>query len=321
MPRTREECYEFRINHPRLLLVNSLWPPGERGRLDRNESHPLSRSINVPSLERVDLASTNTGRHRHLQCGRLTQPRSRSSLFDKAPGRSYAILSHIWADEEVTFQDMANPADAAPKKGWAKIKRTCEIARTQYRQNYVWDDTRCMDKSSSAELSEAINSMFTWYEMARVCTVYLENCDVASLEEVFSSRWFTRGWKLQELITPRYSVIFYNLSWAQIGARTRSFEHLSRFTRIHQVALEHPSGLKHFLLPEGYLGPHIERPQESKTRHIASSRSSTLTCPSFDGEGRNVLFARRRAALGADYDLGTAASSPALLCNSHFWVP
>jgi hypothetical protein len=78
----------------------------------------------------------------------------------------YAILSHIWgADgDEVTFKDLAEGTGSI-KVGYNKIQFCGEQARNDGIR-YFWVDTCCIDKSSSAELSEAINSMFHWYQNA-----------------------------------------------------------------------------------------------------------------------------------------------------------
>src|SRR5262245_47745262 len=87
---------------------------------------------------------------------------------------AYAILSHTWEEEEVTFQDFTHPgADVSRnRKGFAKIQRTCRQAK-QDGLGYAWVDTCCIDKTSSAELTEAINSMFAWYSSSAVCYVIL----------------------------------------------------------------------------------------------------------------------------------------------------
>ena len=83
----------------------------------------------------------------------------------------YAILSHTWGEEEVTFQDISDMWAARKKKGFAKIKRCCRQAlRDGY--DWVWVDTCCIDKTSSAELSETINSMYKWYERAMKCYAF-----------------------------------------------------------------------------------------------------------------------------------------------------
>ncbi len=150
-------------------------------------------------------------------------------LGDAIP--DYAILSHTWGDEEASFQDWQDLRKASQKTGFAKIKSACAQAQADG-LDYIWVDTNCIDKSSSAELSEAINSMFAWYKNSRVCYVYLADVkdpdDVAGnlggeTEELAwddylerqnavedmrkarfedslrKSRWFTRGWTLQEL--------------------------------------------------------------------------------------------------------------------------
>jgi hypothetical protein len=124
----------------------------------------------------------------------------------------YAILSHTWTDQEVTFQDMTSGAGKS-KSGWNKIK-FCGEQATQDGLQYFWVDTCCIDKSNSTELSTAINSMFRWYLNAKKCYVYLTDVSAPShdrdvqpsqstWEAAFrNSRWFTRGWTLQELIAP-----------------------------------------------------------------------------------------------------------------------
>lgn len=71
----------------------------------------------------------------------------------------YAVLSHTWGDDEVTFEDMRSPGIVETKKGYIKVRKTCERA-LQHRIGLAWIDTCCIDKSSSAELSESINSIF-----------------------------------------------------------------------------------------------------------------------------------------------------------------
>ncbi|KAJ5552381.1 hypothetical protein N7494_001759 [Penicillium frequentans] len=124
----------------------------------------------------------------------------------------YAILSHTWEQEEVSLQDMQGHG-AKKKKGFDKIKRCCALALASG-FNYVWIDTCCIDKASSAELSEAINSMYRWYEEAEICYAYLS--DVPSKGELKESRWFTRGWTLQELIAPT-NITFLDEGWKELG--------------------------------------------------------------------------------------------------------
>src|SRR5436309_3001846 len=108
-------------------------------------------------------------------------------FVDNAP--PYAILSHCWEEEEVVFADLSNLDEAKTKKGFEKLQKTCEQALNDD-FDYVWIDTCCIDKSSSAELSEAINSMFAWYKESTKCYAYL--ADVESQEGFAKSKWFTR---------------------------------------------------------------------------------------------------------------------------------
>ncbi|KAE9371893.1 hypothetical protein N431DRAFT_317458, partial [Stipitochalara longipes BDJ] len=106
-----------------------------------------------------------------------------------------------------------------------KIDGCCEKA-LQDGLRYVWVDTCCIDKSSSAELSEAINSMWYWYGQSRRCYAYLSDVpvgiNVATGASAFSrSRWFTRGWTLQELISPEV-VDFYDEGWNFIGRKSET---------------------------------------------------------------------------------------------------
>jgi hypothetical protein len=157
---------------------------------------------------------------------------------DKLP--PYAILSHTWGSdhEEVTFKDLQE--DAGRRKfgsiGYKKLY-FCGREASRHGISYFWVDTCCIDKSSSTELSEAINSMFKWYRGAERCFAYLPDvstsrCFDISVPEVDAafrrSRWFTRGWTLQELIAPS-SVEFFSLEGELLGDK-KSLER-----QIHEI--------------------------------------------------------------------------------------
>ena len=143
----------------------------------------------------------------------------------------YAILSHTWDDGEVSFQDMSSP-DRFVKRGYEKITRTCSLAREDGLE-FAWLDTCCIDKSSSAELGESINSMFQWYTNSVVCYVYLADLPRHTSAKVGfkACRWFTRGWTLQELIAPK-TVQFYDEDWIHVGSKLDLVSILSKLTRI-----------------------------------------------------------------------------------------
>lgn len=123
------------------------------------------------------------------------------------------------------------------RKGYDKISATCQLARRQGLK-YVWVDTCCIDKSSSAEITESINSMFQWYKDAAVCYVYLEDLEPNSVSEeaLAQCRWFTRGWTLQELIAPE-NVEFYDVAWGFKGTRVDFVDAISVITKIPKEVL------------------------------------------------------------------------------------
>ena len=137
----------------------------------------------------------------------------------------YATLSHTWGENEITFQDVEGTG-VEENIGYEKVRRTCSIA-AGYGFNYVWIDTCCIDKTSSAELSEAINSMYRWYQESGVCYAYLADVlsktdghqSIARSSEFSESRWFKRGWTLQELIAPSI-VLFFDQKWQEIGTKS-----------------------------------------------------------------------------------------------------
>ena len=171
----------------------------------------------------------------------------------------YAILSHTWEEQEVTLQEFISATDdIKTKKGYAKIVQACHLA-IQDHIEYVWVDTCCIDKTSSTELAEAINSMFRWYRGAVVCYAYLSDWEPAAqgLEASMagltvdgfdaacgpprSCRWFKRGWTLQELVAPG-RVEFFDKSWKFRGEKGELTRHLHQITGIQtEVLMNFPS--------------------------------------------------------------------------------
>ncbi|KAI0378113.1 HET-domain-containing protein [Hypomontagnella monticulosa] len=146
--------------------------------------------------------------------------------------RSYAILSHVWGSEEISFKDFeGNQAGLRSRRGWGKIVRFCDTAR-KHGLSHAWIDTCCIDKRNSADLTEAINSMYRYYYSAAACFIYLEDvhpsvkqeADSLSslaaaraqlLEAVRATRWISRGWTLQELLAPKRRC-FLAADWSEI---------------------------------------------------------------------------------------------------------
>ena len=176
------------------------------------------------------------------------------SFVDCQNAPRYAILSHTWGNDEVTYRDIQRLDDRVRStSGYRKIRGTCDLARRRGFE-YVWLDTCCIDKTSSAELSEAINSMYQWYHLAEVCFVYLSDSfsDAQGSQDqrkaLQPSRWFFRGWTLQELLAPP-EVEFYTQKWAFIGSKHDLRLEISAITGIPIRVLEGAS-LKRFGVAE-----------------------------------------------------------------------
>ena len=159
----------------------------------------------------------------------------------------YAILSHTWgADtEEVSFKDIMDGTGMS-KPGYDKI-RFCGKQAERDGLQYFWIDTCCIDKSSSTELQEAINSMFHWYRNAAKCYVYLADVSRPALDadgtsqlawesSLQKSRWFTRGWTLQELVAPAL-VDFFSKEGEHLGNKRDLERHIHEVTEIPVKAL------------------------------------------------------------------------------------
>lgn len=153
----------------------------------------------------------------------------------------YAILSHTWTGSEVTFEELGTEA-AERKTGFEKIKRCCALAAADGLQ-YVWIDTCCIDKRSSAELSEAINSMYRWYGKAQVCFAYLADVEGPGNLRLAESRWFTRGWTLQELVAPANVIFYGGEHWIKLGTKASLRDVISRITRIDSRILENSKAI------------------------------------------------------------------------------
>ena len=205
---------------------------------------------------------------------------------------AYAILSHTWGDEEISYQEWCmfgdEWQDAAgimhysltadfkqaarlrkEKAGYKKIEAFCNLSR-QDGYKWAWVDTCCIDKSSSSELSEAINSMYLWYQKSSRCYVYMadvskgnitlpvriddeltgglprlhsvvgqpSNANLLKQSEFSTSRWFKRGWTLQELIAPAH-VHFYDREWLNFGSRKNMAGAISQITGIPIEVISH----------------------------------------------------------------------------------
>ncbi|KAK2594850.1 hypothetical protein QQS21_007438 [Conoideocrella luteorostrata] len=143
----------------------------------------------------------------------------------------YAILSHRWGKDELSLQDVEGGVltkQGLKKEGLDKVRQFTSRANSDGFE-YAWIDTCCIDKTSSAELSEAINSMYIWYDRAERCYAYL--ADVRSKDEFQESEWFSRGWTLQELLAPS-DVYFFGYNWDYLGTKETLQQDISSRTGI-----------------------------------------------------------------------------------------
>jgi hypothetical protein len=167
----------------------------------------------------------------------------------------YAILSHRWgnAEDEVTFQDMLSSSNLVKAKaGYSKLEGCCRQAHQDGHER-VWSDTCCINKSSSAELSEAITSMYSYYENSQICYAFLNDIEKRreppsgngiardNFSFVSESAWFERGWTLQELIAPE-TVKFFDSSWTFLGEKKQLeiSNDIEKNSGIHSSILKQP---------------------------------------------------------------------------------
>ncbi|KAF2164178.1 hypothetical protein M409DRAFT_68073 [Zasmidium cellare ATCC 36951] len=161
----------------------------------------------------------------------------------------YAILSHTWsatAHDEILFTDLlahCDPQSITEKPGWAKLAFALEQADEDGKE-WLWVDTVCIDRSSSAELNEAINSAYEWCQESAICYAFLEDVPLEEWHEMkygksrtLTSRWFNRGWTLTELLAPGH-VVFYSMEWIRLGDKHELSGLLSTATAIDVPIIE-----------------------------------------------------------------------------------
>ncbi|KAF1963104.1 HET-domain-containing protein [Byssothecium circinans] len=215
----------------------------------------------------------------------------------------YAILSHTWTEgQEVTFQEMLDGTGQS-KTGYEKI-RFCGQRAASDGLRYFWVDTCCIDKSSSAELTEAINSMFRWYQKAERCYVYLPDVSTGSLDDgedtefarrwkpLFRrSRWFSRGWTLQELIAPA-SVEFFSKEGQLLGNKRTLEQTLHEITRIAVPALQGGKSLSRFSVKERMSWAKSRQTKRAEDKAYCLLGIFGIQMPLIYGEGQESALVR-----------------------------
>jgi hypothetical protein len=212
----------------------------------------------------------------------------------------YAILSHTWGvdGEEATFKDLVEGTGKS-KAGYTKI-RFCGKQAARDGLQYFWVDTCCIDKSSSAELQEAIISMFQWYHNAAKCCVYLSDVSIPddgendqfsqfTWESVFcKSRWFTRGWTLQELIAPAL-VEFFSQEGRRLGDKKSLERQIYEITGIPIQALR-GSPPSHFSIGERMSWAAKRKTKRKEDKAYCLLGIFNIYMPLIYGEGDNAFI-------------------------------
>jgi len=238
---------------------------GRNLRVTRMNVHSM-RLINVKAL---------LEREKLMEKGERVDRRAKVLEFRDDEVTTYAILSHRWIGQEVEYDDIVELAkmdeemrdEIRQGDGYRKILDSCKQAKKDGYE-WLWVDTCCIDKRSSAELSEAINSMYRWYENAQVCYAYLHDVLDSSFPIVCNDKryangwpeWFSRGWTLQEMIAPS-NVQFFNKTWQTIGDK-----------RTLARTLQEITGVPEHILMEGLYG---DRPCVAQIMSWAASRTTT----------------------------------------------
>ncbi|KAF1965715.1 HET-R [Bimuria novae-zelandiae CBS 107.79] len=215
----------------------------------------------------------------------------------------YAILSHTWSEgEEVTFKDLIE-GTGQDKAGYKKIQFCGQQAERDGLQ-YFWVDTCCIDKSNQVVLQNAINSMFHWYQHAKQCYVYLSDVSIAkrkrsseysklTWEPAFRmSRWFTRGWTLQELLAPR-SVKFFSYEGKVLGDKIKLMRQIHEITGIPFLALQ-GSPLCEFSIEERISWTRSRQTKYKEDKAYSLSGMFDICMPLLYGEGEEKAFRRLR---------------------------
>ena len=235
----------------------------------------------------------------------------------------YAILSHTWGNEEVTFEDLTNGTGRG-KNGHEKI-RFCMQQAARDGLHYSWVDTCCIKKTDTTELQHAINSMFRWYKEATVCYVFLtdvstgkrkfdsESC-LASWEPAFrASRWFTRGWTLQELLAPR-NVIFFSREGKMLGGIPKLLDILRGVTNL-PVAVLKGTSLNEFRIEERLAWTKDRTTTREEDKAYSLLGLCGIFMPLIYGEGEANAFRRLRKEIRERRYATQGKTSPILVLD------
>ncbi len=245
---------------------------------------------------------------------------------ESVPG-GYAALSHVWDEQEQTFQDLqalraqcaadgTNPRDLVCDK----IREFCVLAERGGHE-WGWADMCCIDKTSSTDLSEAITSMYRYYSLADVCYAYMRDvptaanlCELRRPESSFrNSRWHKRGWTLQELIASSF-VIFLSNTWVPLGAKADLADLLEEITRVPAAVLKldaNPSAYCVAARMSWAMGRETTRPEDEA---YCLMGIFGVFMPPLYGEGKNA-FLRLQERIMSQID------DPSIFAWGYTWGP
>ena len=173
-----------------------------------------------------------------------------------------------------------------------KIRMACLVAyEAGYR--YIWIDSCCIDKTSSSEVSEAINSMYSWYGTAAVCYVYLSDVGFINpsgdpMYQFKDSRWFERGWTLQELLAP-FEVQLLNHGWLHIGSKHDLLDAIHEITRIPCEALMHLKPIEEFSVAQRFSWAAKRVTTRTEDKAYSLMGLFDIHMPTLYGEGTHAL--------------------------------
>lgn len=231
---------------------------GLPGTLTAEEAHTLWEAFYGMMMERNSETLVRTTAQWAHDLDNVIQFFDRSDKKHNFPWTS-TVCRRYRGEMLAALENLSKEYASLKTLGYQKVKEMAKLGDAQSlgwgeECEWFWIDTCCIDKTNSAELAEALNSMSTYYANAIHCIAYMADVTAAStfsaLErtgqfyefwEFETSHWFTRGWTLQELLFPT-KVVFFNRHWKRIGYRDSppTAKVIERATGIPLVLLNRP---------------------------------------------------------------------------------
>jgi hypothetical protein len=194
------------------------------------------------------------------------------------------------------LSDVENPARQLV--GFSKVEGACKLAADDG-YDWIWIDSCCIDKESSADVDKSINSMWTYYSRSNICYVYMadiRDCEAGRGISFQKSEWFTRGWTLQELIAPFY-VEFYAADWSPIGTKLERHEEIAAITTIESHLLAQNRSIEVYGSAERFSWAAHRQVTQEEDEAYSLLGLFQIHMPMLYGEGRARAFARLQEAI------------------------